>query len=456
MAELEQLPARVALEAFLGWYGPRSTEQVWLAVSGGADSMALLHAAGTLGGRFGVLHVDHGLRPDSHADRAFVQGQADALGMAFKAIRLDGLADSEFRKSQGIEAAARHARYAWMAEMAGADGLVLTAHHADDQRETRLLHLLRGSRAEALTGMAALHRGFGCAVGRPFLSLTRRQLVDGLEQSGISWREDPSNRLPDFLRNRIRHELIPLLDDIRPGWESGLERMGEVASEWGRFMAGIIPGPEDGTAAFPLALLHNCPSPLHALGLWGQAYGFGPAQAGALAQLADTDTEVGRKRCSETHCIVREREALVALPLEAVADRSPRTWEPGGTSDEGTIATPDGNLAWRIEDRLPEAGPDPDDATAELWWDALRLPLTLRPWRDGDRIAPLGMEGSQLVSDILTQRKVPAGQRKDQWVIEETGGRIAWLVEHRLDRGAALPAEKKEGRVLRLRWSTSR
>ena len=457
MAEPGRNPAVAALEAFLRQHGQRGAQRTWLAVSGGADSMALLHAAQAVDGRFGVLHVDHGLRPESDADRAFVEAETLALGMAFEGIRLDGLADSEMRTSHGVEAAARHARYAWMAQVAGEHGLVLTAHHADDQRETRLLHLLRGSRAEALAGMSALHHGFGCAVGRPFLSLTKRALVEGLVQSKASWREDPSNRLPDFLRNRIRHELIPVLDDIRPGWEAGLERMGQVASEWGSFMAGFLSGPQMETAAFPLELLRTCPSPLHALGLWGQAFGFGPAQAEALALLAAADTEVGRKRCSGTHCIVREREALVAQPVEAENDRAPRSWEAGnGSADAGAIDTPDGTLTWHIAPWKASDNPDPDDAVGELWLTHLHWPLTLRPWSDGDRMAPLGMEGSQLVSDILTQRKVPAGERHGQWVIEEAHGRIAWLVGHRLHRGAAVPGERQAGHVLRLRWRANR
>ena len=117
--------------------------------------MALLHAAALVDGDFGVVHVDHGLRAESAEDLAFVRAAAGQLGLAFRSHTVQGLADSSARKKWGVEAAARAARYAWIAEVAGPDGTVLTAHHADDQRETRLLHLLRGSRPEAMTGMAA-------------------------------------------------------------------------------------------------------------------------------------------------------------------------------------------------------------------------------------------------------------------------------------------------------------
>ena len=149
MAERANLVGQ-ALAAFIARQDMRAGHMVWLAISGGADSMALLHAAGQRDGPFGVLHVDHGLRPDSPDDLAFVRSEAEARQMPFESITLHGLASSEARNNVGLEAAARSARYAWMAQVAGPDGVVLTAHHRDDQRETRLLHLLRGSRAEAL------------------------------------------------------------------------------------------------------------------------------------------------------------------------------------------------------------------------------------------------------------------------------------------------------------------
>ena len=96
--------------------------------------------------------------------------------------------------------------------------------------------------------------------------------------------------------------------------------------------------------------------------------------------------------------------------------------------------------------------PDPDEGVAELWMDALCGPLVLRPWQEGDRLAPLGMEGHQLVSDILTQRKVPATARAGQWVVETGEGQLAWLAGHRIDRRAALPADPVGGRILRLEW----
>ena len=421
--------------------------------------MALLEAAGTMHGRFGVLHVDHGLHDGSTDIKNFVASAAERLALPFEHHTLHGLDGSEMRRNLGLEAAARSARYAWMAQKAGKNGTVLTAHHADDQRETRLLHLLRGSRPEALTAMHPWTDDWGFALGRPFLKLSKSALRHALETSHRTWREDPTNLQPDFLRNRIRHELLPLLDSIRPGWASGLERMGDLAVEWRAHTENLHSSLGEDTQTLPLSMLQEAPSATHFLSVWGGPFGFGIAQAGALAELAHPDTEVGKKRCSDSHCIVRERDALVAIPVGLDADRTPRYWSPNAGPTQGTIATPEGTLTWRIEMPLPGFAPDKDDLTADLDLEALQGPLCLRLWMHGDRIAPMGMTGTQSVSDVLTQRKVSASLRQHQWMVVDHTGQPLWLVGHRIDRRAALPQpiDPAHGRgVLRLSWSPLR
>jgi len=445
-----------AIESALSARGIPRGSRVWLAVSGGLDSMALLHAAALVDGDFGVVHVDHGLRAESAEDLAFVRAAAGQLGLAFRSHTVQGLADSAARKKWGVEAAARAARYAWIAEVAGPDGTVLTAHHADDQRETRLLHLLRGSRPEALTGMAAWNGEWGFQLGRPFLSLERASLLEAMNSAGRLWREDPTNASPDFMRNRIRHELIPLLDSIRPGWDAGLKRWGGIARGWRAHLEGMLADGGGAGEVLPLDLLDQAPSPLHLVGIWGHTFGFGQATVPALLELAAGHTEVGKKRCSCSHEVIRERTALVARPLGDVEDRAPRHWQPGPAGTEGLLRTPDGDLHWRMDAASGGVELDPADSTAQLEWNQVKPPLFLRTWRDGDRVAPLGMAGHQRVSDVLTQRKVPAADRPNQWVIEQADGRILWLVGHRIDRHAALSSESDAEiprDILHLAWS---
>jgi tRNA(Ile)-lysidine synthase len=200
---------------------------VLLAVSGGPDSMALLHAAARLvdtdarGWRLTVAHLDHGLRADSADDASFVARAADALGLPVELRRTDvaALARAEGRST---EDAGREARYRFLEEVAPDGALIVTAHTADDAAETVLLNLLRGSGLSGARGIPA-RRG---RIVRPLLLERRATLRSLLDGAGIDYLRDPSNDDPAYLRNRVRGELLPLLEELRPG---AVDRIGQFA-----------------------------------------------------------------------------------------------------------------------------------------------------------------------------------------------------------------------------------
>ncbi len=175
---------------------PAAGSEVTLAVSGGADSSALLVLAVAAGCIPTVVHVDHGLRPESGREAGVVAALADRFGAAFRSEVV------EVGDGPNLEARARTARYAVLPED------VLTGHTLDDRAETMLLHLMRGT---GLDGLAALG---GRPSTRPLVGLRRSDTVAVCDAMGIRWVSDPSNRDPRFMRNRVRHELLPLLDDI--------------------------------------------------------------------------------------------------------------------------------------------------------------------------------------------------------------------------------------------------
>jgi tRNA(Ile)-lysidine synthase len=203
-----------------------------LAVSGGPDSMALLHGAarlvetGTRRWRLTVAHLDHGLRPDSSADASFVRAAAAALGLSFESRHTDvaALARAEGRS---IEDAGREARYRFLDAIAEPDALVATAHTADDAAETVLINLLRGTGLAGARGIPA-RRG---RIVRPFVGARREELRRLLDDAGIAARLDPSNADPAYLRSRVRHELLPLLEELRPGAAGGIARFSRLAAD---------------------------------------------------------------------------------------------------------------------------------------------------------------------------------------------------------------------------------
>jgi tRNA(Ile)-lysidine synthase len=203
-----------------------------LAVSGGPDSMALLRGAVRLvetdvrRWRLTVAHLDHALRPDSADDARVVAGAAEDLGLRFEGLRTDVVALAR-DEGRSIEEAAREARYRFLDGIAPDGVLIATAHTADDAAETVLLNLMRGS---GLTGVRGIPARRGRVV-RPLLDARRATLRALLDAAGIGYRLDPSNEDPTFLRNRVRNEVLPLLEAIRPGAADRIGRFSRLAAD---------------------------------------------------------------------------------------------------------------------------------------------------------------------------------------------------------------------------------
>ena len=261
-AEL-RLVADLAAKALAAAGAPTPGDGVAVAVSGGADSLALLHAlralAGPRGWRLGVLTVDHGLRPGSAADAAFVADHAKALGLPARVLPL-APGDLEPHRPAGPEAAARAARYGALWPAADELGCpwLATGHTMDDQAETVLLQLLRGAGPDGLAGMA-VRTG---RLLRPLLGARRTDTRAACAAMGLPWREDPTNAEDGPLRNRVRTRLLPLLEDLRPGATRTLARTATLAADERDWLAPLVAtalaatvpqaeGVDSGTPQFP-------------------------------------------------------------------------------------------------------------------------------------------------------------------------------------------------------------
>jgi len=231
-------------------------ETVFLAaVSGGADSMAMLAALCSLSEsssvyfKFSVLHVEHGIRPaeESRADAEFVRVfcKEKKINCRVKHIKPGRIAAFAKRKGIGLEAAARFFRHrafcvqaALLGEQTGlTDTRILTAHTKDDALELTLMRVLRGCGPSGLAAMKTEKTVNGCSIIRPMLSLTRSDVIAYLQAKNIPWREDATNADDVFLRNRIRHQLVPLLNEGFPSWKKGIGAMAETQLLAAEFIA---------------------------------------------------------------------------------------------------------------------------------------------------------------------------------------------------------------------------
>jgi tRNA(Ile)-lysidine synthase len=316
-AEL-RLVADLAAKALAPTGAPAPGDGLAVAVSGGADSLTLLHAlrvlAGPRGWRLAVLTVDHGLRPGSAADAAFVADHAKTLGLPARVLTLTP-ADLAVERQAGPEAAARAARYGalWPAAAALGCPWLATGHTLDDQAETVLLQLLRGAGPDGLSGMS-VRTGH---LLRPLLGVRRSQTRACCAAVGVEWREDPTNAGEGPLRNRVRHQLLPLLEELRPGATQALARTATLAADEQAWLEPLV-------TATLTALTDRAPSrrgtALDAAGLAGLPVGLARRVVRGAA-----------------------RRAGVAVPDAAATDR---VLALAGAGDGGRTVWP-GGAAWR-------------------------------------------------------------------------------------------------------------
>ena len=458
-----------------------------VAVSGGPDSMALLHALLHLRGRLGLslrgAHLDHGLRGDAGAaDAAFAANAFSAAGVPYDVEKAD-VAAYRAAHRLSLEQAAREVRYAFLARVYrehGADAVAL-GHTADDQAETILMHVVRGSGLTGLRGMEAYsaRRVEGAEVRfvRPLLGLTRADTEAYCRALGLRPRMDESNRSPDFTRNRVRAELLPLLEELNPSVRDALLRLSTAAARELSYLDGEVDR------------------------LWQDA-----AEVGQDRVALDRRTISRLPTALRSHAL-RRAVAAVKGDLDGVhlrhADDMMRLLKgpagrsidlPGGLRfhvgyDEAIVARADADLCplprlegehaltamgdtrvgvWRIAVRLVDrpdddalrrsgdggagdtAGGPPADPIARMSRRAVEGGLVLRTRRPGDRFQPLGAPGHKKLQDFMVDAKIPASWR-DRVPLVVTPRGIAWVVGWRIAEWCRVTPEDRQVVEIRFR-----
>lgn len=411
---------------------------IYIAISGGADSVALLMAMRRLGykERLCALHCNFHLRgAESDEDERFVQSLCARLGIACRITHFDtmGYAHS---KGISIEMAARELRYRWFAEQRTASGdstVVVVAHNAQDQVETLLLNLSMGTGIRGLSGMP--YQRVADGIIRPLLDCSRELILDYLATEGQSYRTDSSNADTRYKRNLIRHELIPLFQQLNPSFLSSTrhtmehlrsvegyyldqvaQRSALVWRDQGIHITSLQAQPHYDTLLFELL------SP----------YGFTPDTIqGVLQQL--TQGTAGAHFYSPTHRLIRGQNYLELAELSAEEEWTALI----DIRTNGSCELPQGkSLSWSIEERPSEVATlfplAPDEALFD--YEALACTeLLLRGRREGDALYPFGMKGRKLLRRIFIDGKYSHAERRAALLLCR-GDEVLWLLGRLADR----------------------
>ena len=387
-------------------------DRILVALSGGVDSMVLAELLRREGYDIAFAHCNFHLRgAESDGDEQFVREYAERVGVRLFVKQFDTLQFVDSNKVS-VEMAARELRYAWFNDLIenGFDCLAL-AHHADDQIETFFINLLRGS---GIKGLKAMRPVSGKCI-RPLLWASREEIKKFAIDNAIGWREDSTNSDTVYLRNQIRHQLMPVFDGIKPeAREKILESVNNLASEnqlYRELLKEKISQIETADG-----VLHSIQKPQSKQLLFEYIRQFGFSYSQCESIFSSLDSEPGKEFYSDDYQLVVEKETIDVFPadLNSIDNHKQLSFSKFEKTSNFSLLTTNLNIA-------------------QLDFDKLKLPLQLRGWQHGDRFRPLGMQGSKLVSDFFNDLGFTAFQKKTTPILIDSEGQIVWIVGYRID-----------------------
>jgi tRNA(Ile)-lysidine synthase len=435
------------IKRFLEIHGIDPRARFIIAVSGGADSIALLHAFKYLNRDILALHCNFNLRgKESDMDEQFVKRFCNTYGIPRAVKHFDTVAIAR-ASGISIEMAAREARYAWFEETRRARGrdYIVLGHHADDQAETLLLNLCRGTGIRGLAGM----RPVNGRLLRPLLERSREEIIAYINANRLGFRVDSSNESLDYTRNKIRHRVVPLLKEINPSFpRAALETCAIMSEVESIFRHGVeqlkarVTVEEGGELLIHVRDLMATPAPYTLLFEILRPYGFNAARVRDV--LDSHDAIPGKRFQAGTFLLTRGRDYWRLFDMRE------------GAASDATALLP-GPGEYRVGERLfhlreEEVGDDfrvpTGRDTACLDAGKLRFPLVARHWANGDWFCPLGMKRSRKkLSDFFVDQKFSARQ-KQECLLLQSGDDIAWIAGYRLDDRYKITATTRRALII--------
>ena len=418
-------------------------QKILVACSGGLDSIVLLHLLQKIGLTLGVAHCNFKLRgAHSDADLSFIETIAGNLGVPVFTTVFD---TKTYAKTQGIstQVAARELRYEWFYSTARANGYdrIATGHHADDDLETFFINLSRVTGLRGLTGIVSNTE----QLIRPLLPFSRAQIMQFAKKEGLFWREDSSNSTRDYLRNKLRLDVIPAFKGVNKTvlqnfkqTQQHLKESQALLEDYITLVTKLVVSHTDAGYEIDIKQLQALPN-TNTL-LFELLYPYGFTDFKAIASILES--EVGKKVLSKQYVLHKDRNHLVLTKKEQVVDS--RVYYIDAKQQSCTIPI---KLNFTKVAQVGELEPH------SLYVDAAKLtyPLKVRAWRLDDVFHPFGMKGKKKLTKFFKDEKLSLLSKNSVWVLE-SGDEIVWVIGLRPDdRYKVTSATNK---VLKIQWNT--
>src|SRR6056297_162100 len=404
-------------------------DTILLGVSGGIDSIVMMHLFRLSGYKMVLAHCNFQLRGDeSDHDENFVMALAENYQIPIHNVHFN---TREVAKKEGIsiQMAARDLRYEWFDELRQKHSYnyIAIAHNKNDLIETFLINLTRGTGIKGLTGI----KEKSGTIIRPLLFASRKNIEDFCHSNNFEYREDSSNKPTKYSRNLIRHEIIPAFESINPSFIdtmtqniNTLKNTEKIYYHTLQKTLTEIADEQDKKTYFAIDKIEKLEPVETYMFEFLNPYGFSISQINDI--IASLDGISGKQFFSPTHRLIKDRDNLILEEISLVQSKPFFIEE---TTGQIEYPIP---LILDKSDKTEEFQINTQKNIAQLDYDKLEFPLTLRKWNKGDYFMPLGMQNLKKVSDFFIDQKVPIPEKEKVWIIE-SGNKIAWIVGLRID-----------------------